>query len=595
MNKLARNLYLMIVLIAIIMIPKTAFSETFIPLDPVFKVQDLRPGMKGEALTVIQGQKVVPFPVEIVSVIPKKGIPRNLIMIRATGPVIDKTGGIASGMSGSPVYIRGKLIGAIGYGWNFTRHDIGLVTPIEDMISIWEWPEKIPDFTQTVSLGSKPDGKKGDSEPENEIDTESDESVMLKQRGTPLMADGLSSRALENIGDLLKRDVMAAGGAGSTDLPVIYKADISPGQAIGVLLAWGDITMGATGTITAVSRDGRFVGFAHPFLNRGNVAYPLTTAWIHGVVPSLQAPFKIGTPMQIIGSVTQDRPQAIGGRIGTFLPSVDASVSFSDVDTGSRSERRFHVVYDPFMISEVLPEMVAGIIDELWARAGEGTVHVGIKIEGGGLQKGWKRSNYFFSDKDAVKECIKEIREITRIISLNPFKEIVPLGIHVDAELTFKPKILFIEELNIEKKDVKPGEEVSVEVKLRPYRKSQVVKKYKLKVPEDALGPCEILVRGGGIAELGQDTIAQGFQSISSFSQMLREMNAKEANNEVILELLCEKNPVMRSKEQDEDELLSEVKARRIKEGTLRIFKSDYYVEGLLRKTITVTNSKQPN
>ncbi len=588
-----RNLFILIFLVlGVVSFPLRVYSSAFIPSKPVMAVQDLRPGMKGEALTVIQGQKIVSFPVEIISVIPKKGIPRNFVMIRATGPVIKKTGGIASGMSGSPVYIQGKLIGAIGYGWNFTEHDLGLVTPIEDMVSIWEWPERIPEFTKTVQLQTKPEKEKIRSDPPSEKEKETFSDLLLEERGAPLMADGLSPRSLENIGNLLHRDVLAVGGSGSTDLPVIYRASIFPGQAIGVLLAWGDVTMGATGTITSVSRDGRFVGFAHPFLNRGNVAYPLTTTWVHSVVPSIQAPFKVGTPLQIIGSVTQDRPQAIGGRIGVFLPSVDVSVSFSDMDTGSKSIRKFHVVYDPFMISEILPEMVAGIIDETWGRNGEGTARVNVKVEGGGLHKGWKRSNYFFSDKDTVKECIKEISEITRIVSLNPFQEIVPLGIHVDVELTYLPKILFIEDLNVEKKEVKPGDEVSVEVKLRPYRKSQVLKKYTLNVPEDAFGPCEILVRGGGIAELGQETIAQGYQSISSFSQMLREMNAKEANNEVILEILCEKNPVSQLKEQDEEELLSEVKARRIKEGTLRIFKSDYYVEGLLRKTIYVNTSK---
>jgi hypothetical protein len=395
---------------------------------------------------------------------------------------------------------------------------------------------------------------------------------------------------LENIGKLLDRPVVA-GGAGPSSLPVQYNARISPGEAIGVLLAWGDVTMGATGTVTAVSKDGRFVGFGHPFTNRGHVAYPLVKANIHGVVPSLKSSFKIGTPIRIVGSVTQDRPQAIGGRIGTFQPAVDVSVKFADTDMGSEAAKRFHVVYDPFMISEILPEMVAGVVDGVWGRKGEGTAKVTVDVEGGGLQKGWERTDYFFSDKDVVGEMATAVKEIARIISLNPFEEIAPLGIHVNTEFTSEPKILFIENLKVEQKEFKPGDDVSVEIKLRPYRKAQVVKKYKLKIPKDAAGPCEVLVRGGGIAELGQETIAQGYKSISSFSQMLREMSAKEANNEVILELICEKGlPASPIKDKDEDELLSEIKVRRIKEGTMRIFKSKYYVDGLLRKTVFVNN-----
>lgn len=600
MNRITDKVILILVFAVVLMntFSSVALSADYIPSSPTLDVKDIRPGMKGRALTVIEGNKVVSFPVEVVSVIPRKGVPEHLVMIRASGPVINKTGGIASGMSGSPVYIDEKLIGAIGYGWNFTEHDLGLVTPIEDMISVWEWPDEKRIFTNPVSLKIS----SRDKEPLKKIQGRTGENkstgLSLNEKSAPLMADGLSSRTMETLEDLLGRTVIP-GGSGITDLPVKYGAKIFPGEAIAVLLAWGDVTMGATGTITSISKDGRFVGFAHPFLNRGNVSYPLASAWVHSVVPSLQAPFKIGTPLQIIGSVTQDRPQGIGGRIGSFLPSVDSSVRFSDMDTGNSAFKRFHIVYDPFMISEILPEMMGGILDEVWGRKGEGTAKVTVKVEGGGLLKGWSRTDFFFSDKDAVKESIQAIKEISRVLSLNPFKEVVPLGIHVDAEFTVLPRILFIEKLDLEKKEFKPGDEISVKVKLRPYRKGQVTKNYKLKIPEDAYGPCEILVRGGGIAELGQETIARGYQSISSFSQMLTEMSAKEANNEVILEFLYEKDPLEQLRAEskaieDDNELLSEVKARRIKEGTLRIFRSDYYVEGLLRKTVFVSKPGKP-
>ena len=91
-------------------------ASPFHPESKVMKIDEIRPGMKGEARTVLKGQTVVSFPVTIVSVLPKKGIPKHLVLIRAEGPLIEKTGGIAAGMSGSPVFIEGKLIGAIGYG-----------------------------------------------------------------------------------------------------------------------------------------------------------------------------------------------------------------------------------------------------------------------------------------------------------------------------------------------------------------------------------------------------------------------------------------------------------------------------------------------
>jgi hypothetical protein len=100
----------------------------------------LREGAIGVAYTVVKGNEVVSFPVKVLSVMPSARSPRNLILVRASGPVIENTGGIAAGMSGSPVFIDGKLIGAIGYGWSFSEHQMGLVTPIEDMAEIWNWP-----------------------------------------------------------------------------------------------------------------------------------------------------------------------------------------------------------------------------------------------------------------------------------------------------------------------------------------------------------------------------------------------------------------------------------------------------------------------
>ncbi len=153
-----------------VLLAVSADAAPFRPSGPSLGASSLRPGMKGHALTVVSGREIIRFPVEIVSIIPRKGSPRNLIMVRASGPVIAKTGGIAAGMSGSPVYVNGKLIGAIGYGWNFSEHNLGLVTPLEDMASIWDWPEKKVVLPGLPPLGTGPaedDNDQKEEKPEN--------------------------------------------------------------------------------------------------------------------------------------------------------------------------------------------------------------------------------------------------------------------------------------------------------------------------------------------------------------------------------------------------------------------------------------------
>lgn len=602
----------------------SAPAASFRPSEPSMDIASLRPGMKGHALTVISGRDIVRFPVEIVSIIPKKGSPRNLIMVKASGPIIEKTGGIAAGMSGSPVYMNGKLIGAIGYGWNFSEHNLGLVTPLEDMVTIWDWPEKkitIPSVSapspdeeenggekkEKNRSGEKKTGEKTDEKKDGEETPpeKPEDTVKLSAYGelSPLFIDGVSQRAVSLLAGMLGENRPVPGGAFNGEIPVEMNPRLSPGEAITVLLAWGDVTIGSTGTLTATAKDGKFLAFAHPFLGRGAVNYPVARAYIHNVVPSLESPFKVGSPLRIFGTVTHDRPQGIGGRIGYFTPSLSATLNFTDTDRKTSGRKRFRFVPDPFLGAKLSSGIFTGLIDDLWGRKGQGTADVTVLIQGRGMGQGWTRKNMFFSDKDLAADALKEFSELLDIIFLNPFAEVYPFGVTLTAEFTEQPRLMFIEGLEVKGDSFKTGDTVDVEVLLRPYRKKQVKKTFKITIPKDADGICEIIVRGGGIDPLNQSAVIQGWKTIANFRQMFTEMSALETNNEVIIEFNYDKvvkkgkgeknseGPVSK----EEQELLSEVKKRRLKDGTLQIFKSEFVVEGLLRKIIEVKPGDEKN
>lgn len=574
-----------LVLLTVLMITSRGeASNRFFPL------KDLKPGLVGEARTVIRGEEIISFPVEIISVLPRKGSPAHLILVKADGPIIEKTGGIAAGMSGSPVFIDGRLVGAIGYGWNFSDHRLGLVTPIEDMVRVWDWPTH--DVTRLPRPVPVPRPQSGDIIeevcPEEASLVETSCDFMAEERATPLIAGGISARAAGALAAKMGTTIETwAGSGGAGELPVDFDPELKPGDAMGVMLAWGDVSLGATGTLTALDESGRFLAFAHPFLNRGAVRFPVTRAFVHGVVPSLQAPFKIGEPRAIVGTVTQDRPQAIGGKLGIFAPSIDVSVTLKDKEVGSVKFKRFHMVNDPFLVSQILPDAITGVLDELWGQVGEGTLKSRVRIEGRGLRKGFERTNIFFSDKDIVKEALTETESLVEIMALNPFREVFPLGIELEYEVTRAPEVLFIEDLTIEKKEVHPGDNVEGVATLRPYRGKSITRKFRLQVPEKVQGLCEVVVRGGGIAEPGQESLLEGWLSITNLDQLLNEVNARESNNEVIIELNYPPVDPLQGLE-EEQELRSEQKSRLMKEGTLRIFRSNFYVEGLLRRSLKV-------
>lgn len=120
-----------------------AENKPFVPTDPVLPLSQVKPGMKAEIRTVLQGTKISRFSATLLGIVPRKTSPKNLILIRVDDPYVRANGGIAAGMSGSPVYVGGKLVGAIGYGWQFSDNNLGLVTPIGEMVKAFNWPDKI--------------------------------------------------------------------------------------------------------------------------------------------------------------------------------------------------------------------------------------------------------------------------------------------------------------------------------------------------------------------------------------------------------------------------------------------------------------------
>lgn len=559
----------------------TASFAAFVPEQPTMPVSRLRAGMQGYMLTVMKGTKPVRLPIEIVSVIPQKGSLKNAIMIRVLPSPANTIGGVAQGMSGSPVYIDGRLIGAVGIGWNFSDHKTALVTPIGEMCDIFSRPDRPVDLSgiNLKSISGEP-----------------------AFRSTPLMVGGLSGQVADKLGAYLGIPVQSAPYGAAGDLPVV-STKFSPGDAVAVLLAWGDVEMAATGTITATSKDGRFLAFGHPFLERGAVNFPVAHARIHDTIFSQLFPFKLASPISLAGTATQDRAAGIGGRMGYFTPAISATLAFRDTDVSgdmaNRSVKNFRVVPDAFLGAKLLGSIYGGLLEDQWGRKGQGTATATMRVEGNGLTQGWARTNMFFSDEDVGAAVMKEYTSIMEMFLLQPFKNIYPIGFRLDVSITQEPKVLLIEDVAVSS-DAKPGETLGVDVTLRPWRRNPVKKHFEVTIPKDATGSCELIVRGGGINPLPQLGVEGGWKSINSLDRMLTELNAADTNNELIVELLHDEagSKLAQGAKKataellpEEKEYLSETKARRIKEGTLCISKSEYFVDGIMKRLINLSDA----
>ena len=677
-------------------------EERFVPKEPVMPLSQIRPGMLGYAKTVLQGTKITPFKVKIVGVVPSKSKPRNLIMIEVLDKYIRENGGIAAGMSGSPVYVDGRLIGAIGYSWSFADGSMGLVTPVEEMLKAMEWRQKLPRFDvpplppdeagkkdaeNAAASGDKAPGREaasadkiisadkaasgdkaapggetasgdaalsgdktiseGATSEDKEIlsgDVKIDFDEEASGSGAPrekmtLASDGVSARYAARLGKKLGVSIIPLGSEPVGSSPVDLRWRPEPGAAVGAAIAWGDVVVGGVGTLTAVSKDGRFIAFAHPMFNRGGVSYALTQASILRTVPSIESSFKLGYLGKIAGVVTQDRPEAIGGRLGQLAAASSYTVNFHDVDERKKETKRFQTVADPFIGPEIGSAGILGLVDDLWARKGAGTALVAYTVSGGNMKPSWTRRNIFYSPKDAVKAMQKEIESLGKVISRNPFREINPYGVTVDVEMTKTPRVVYIDKIEIEdeKEEYSPGDKVKAVVTFRPWRKAPVKKTFELRVPENAVSFCEVTARGGGIEEPEEEPLITGIRAITTFKEFVTELSAKETNNQIIVEIggpekdSLEKKKPHKSTDKDKEKLsessavkeedsenkkpeagrdkkenkkkgkdsftpadmmeerfVSEINAERIKNREMVVADTNYYVEGVLRTFIKV-------
>lgn len=556
----------------LILLITSSCACAFTPDEEIIPVKSIKPGMTGYVLTVLKGYEREKLPVKVISISHKKpGVElTDEILIRFTGPHK-----LSQGMSGSPLYLNGKLAGAIRSGWEKSTQKLALVTPIESMIRIFDYPDKNSNINHESLAASF---------------TLSGLSV-----NTPAVKEMFSSLGLE-----ASQGISSSGGAFSTG-----KSGLRPGDSISALLVWGDIEIGAVGAVTAVDKYGRFLAFGHPLIKRGNASYMAAKTFIHDTIDSYEFPFKLASSEGITGTVTQDREAGIGGRFGYYAQSIPASLVFRDLDSRTESRYNFRVAADEFMSHKLLSGVYKGLAEEAWGRKGQGTMSVNLRIDSKNVPKGWARSDMFFSDENITDNAFNQATKIINAFLTQPFRDTLPAAFTITVEATQIPKVLAIEDIETVS-SAKAGDEIDVKVRLRRWRKGTMERTFKMKIPESASGVTELIVRGGSVEPLSSAAIGEGLKSIDSLERMLSEVRAIDANNELILELnndnlnealkkaMNKKQNKNTSAEPDllpeEEEYLSETKARRIKQGTLRIYGTEYFIDGMMKRLIHVHN-----
>lgn len=530
-----------------------ALPMTLVQAAPrMMPVDEVKAGMRGSAKTVISGTKIEEFGVEVLGVMKNKGPSGDLILVKTYGDVIERTGGIAQGMSGSPVYIDGRLVGAIAFGWPFADHKVGMVTPIADMLKLWELPEQ-PRQAETKDNQPSEGPEKKKSDPDMPAESPGEQKPapdMPQAAATPLMASGFGDKALAMLTEKLKPLNLAPYAAGEAPEGVAY-GPLEPGSAVGVQLVRGDVGLSAIGTATYVE-DGKVLAFGHPFLKKGASGYFLTNAYIFTTVSGMENSFKVGATGQAVGRINQDRGAGVAGELNKFPNIIPMRIIINDKTLMATRDAEVQVVQDEQLSPILAAVTVYNLIDKTSDRTGPGTAKVSFELSAPDMPGGvFKRENMFYTGGNIGELAISELHELLALLASNQFKAVEIMDLKVNVDLEAERRTAAIVEARSNAAYAKPGDTVEITVGLKPFRGEKITRKVPFKIPADQLaGPMTLEVRGGGMIPLveilskrqpgvaGETLKLVNKMKNRTFADMLKELAERDRNNDLVVEIL---------------------------------------------------------
>lgn len=489
---------------------------------PFMRVEEIRPGMKGTGRTIFKGQNIEEFQCEILGVLKNIGPNQNAIMARLAGGNLEKSG-IFAGMSGSPIYIDGKMIGAVAWSIPFLTEPIAGITPIHEIIDVFQEAKPIVEpktRTKQQSRMSWASFKQSspllmtaaDSSqwafrlPEGLLNTggssPNDGSArMFRPIATPLVLSGFTARALQSFAPQFQflGLVPMQGGASAARGKLRPDVGLEPGSTIAVSLVSGDMDVSASGTVT--HRDGnRIYAFGHPFLNIGTTDMPLSRAEVLAVLPSLQNSEKLSVGTELVGAIRQDRSTGIQGVLGETAGMIPVSIALVNQQK-RRRQFAFEVINDKFLTPFLLNLTIYNTILSSERGLGYSTLQVRGRISLDG-QPDIHIENSFSSDSNSPVFASLSVAQPVGFLLASGYENLRFKEITLEIDSYEEARNALLERVWCDRAEVKPGEEVRIEAFLRKDNGEEILESYPIKIIEDVPpGPLSILVGGGDAIE----------------------------------------------------------------------------------------------
>ena len=526
-----------------------------------FPIDAVKPGQTGYGLTVFEGNKVERFEVEVLGVL--DGLPnpkQSLVIARLTGPQVDRTK-VFAGMSGSPVYLDGKMVGAIAYAFPFATEAIAGITPIGQMIGqLGDAPSDAPrtsrgdvsfkDLVASRGVSAAapsaylsrlpaPASVAGSSLAMQTPQLAGYAGQTLKPIATPVAFGGIPQAVIDQFAPEFDRmGLMAVAGAGVggpvAPLEPFTNDTLKPGSSVVVSLIRGDFTAGASGTVTERSGE-RVYAFGHPFLSLGATSMPMSEADVVVVVPNLNNSFKFAKATKLVGAIGQDRSSGIAGQLGREVRMIPVRVAFRN-SHGQTENFTYEVIDDPALAPLFINITLMSTVMGTERQIGDQTIDVKGRIRIAG-QTEIALENRFAGSQNAAAAASVSVAQPLQLLMNSGFRGVSVEGIDVEIAATEDRNVATLTRAWVDKTRVERGETVEVQAFARTEEGAEYVERIPIQIPRDApVGKLNIVV-GDGATLVQSDETFTGFAP-QNLGQLVAAINRLKKNDRLYVKLV---------------------------------------------------------
>lgn len=516
--------------------------------EDIMSIEEIKPGMKGYGKTVFTGDRIEMFDVKVLGILKNWSAKSHLILIEMSGGPLEKSG-IISGMSGSPVYIDNRLIGAVAYGWTFAKDAIAGVTPIHEMKSTllnmpmqendlslipldWNLPSSSNDSGTTASQATSFIQQEGMGLDSNDI--------KLIPILSPLVISGIDSGVLQGMRGFFSAFGMYPVQGGSfvhpTNAPVAE--NLVAGSSVAAVLIKGDFNAAVVGTVT-YTEGNDVLAFGHPFLQTGNTDFPMASAYVYAILTSQSNSVKMASPHKIVGRINQDRRPGVAGTLGESSRMIPCRI---EVDGSQKQRYDFEVANNALLTPNLVLMAAQSAVLSTEKKLGEKSVKIRLSAELCGHENPVVVENVFY-ELDQSWFPLNHIIQPFAMIMNNQFQKINVNRIDLKIKILNTRQTAYIEAIKVDKKQVKPGDMLRVDVRLKPFAGESFCQTVTMQIPEDVL-PGTVLNVTACDATYGQALNmgrSAGKYLPTNFKQLLYYIENMERNNNLMVRILLPK------------------------------------------------------